>query len=428
MEHSRRRDSIKMKMIKKIIAIIVLCLLAVGSAAAQAPTEGQVTYLLDAGQNDLIFVNADGSAQSVPLGLGENEFISQSDMVVSEDGNLLAFCKYLPSEDQTLRTLVMRDLQAETNVWTREGMPMSGCRPGAFSPDGQLLAVGFAEDSLTTSNPDAWSLELLNTSTGETVHALEGSSDALPDFTEMTEFGFEEGFTVMPDVQHLNADTVIFWAVPFIGRDAPGQFPAISWNYQSGDVQQVEGWGHLNLDYLPATGELAYSMLDESQAAAVPSGPLPQANAVVVRDASGAETVVYRNSDWIVMDVTFVNNGRQLAVQLLSALDQSDPSTGEMSSVRYELVSRDGTVTQVPGEYQSATSIANADGGAWLYWTDHDPMQPDPPIAHVDYFNGTDLQSIWVQTPPESEIISFYNLLWTPPPEPASNLQPFAAQ
>ncbi|QPC82199.1 hypothetical protein G4Y79_21325 [Phototrophicus methaneseepsis] len=390
-------------------------------------TNEWVAYLLDAGQNDMLRISVDGVAEPVDLGLNQNEFISQGDMAVSDDGRLLAYCKYVPGTDETLRVLVVRDLTTGTDLWSQDYLPVAGCNPGAFSQDGRLLAVGLTEEDMPNADPEAWSLQLKEAATGETVYSLEGDNDALPAFSQMTDYGFAEGISVMPDVQFVGPETVIFWAIPFVGRDALGEYLSYSWNYQTGELQQVEGWGHLYMDYLPQTGEVAYSALDPNQPAAVPFGPSPQTNMVVIRDESGSETVVYRNSDWIISDVTFVDQGQQLAVQLLSAYDPLAPEES-VTHVRYEWVARDGTVTSLPGEYQSATSIGNAEGGAWVYWTDHDPMQPDPPIAHVDYFNGTDLTSLWVQNTPQSDIISFYNLLWTPPITTEADLPPFTAQ
>jgi hypothetical protein len=204
-----------------------------------------------------------------------------------------------------------------------------------------------------------WELRLIDAVTGETLASLDNENPIMP---PVALFG-QPNVPVLADVRELSRESVRFIAIPYVGSEGPAELPAFEWDVTAGTVSELPApYGYFNADYLPETGEIVFSMLDETLPAAQPFGPMPLANTVKVADSTG-EHVIYQNSDFVIASTSFVNNGQSVLVQLFSGFDEQNPDEMNMSS-RYVLVNRDGSVVELGQEFSGAVFVDAVPNGA----------------------------------------------------------------
>lgn len=407
--------------LSRIFSLLLICIMLSALPVMAQESADWFVYFFDSVNNDLVRVDASGAMQLYPLALAEGELVNISELAISNDGTLLAFCKWI--FDTPDHTLVVREIASGNNVFEMPIAPgYNGCRPSSFNSTGTQLALGLAREGFGTSGQDAsplWRLQVLDVPSGAVVHEL---TSEMPDAPVMDEYGRGGPVPLMADVLHFQGPDLIFRGIPYIGMEISAELPAWRWNLRTRTLTPIDNIGHLYSDYLPAADELAYPGLDASLPAAQPGGPLPQANAIIVQNSDGSSQVVYRNTQEVILNVHFINDGQALGISLLKALDMANPSA--ISTIRHVVLDRSGNVMEVGADYEQFTQLKAVPGGAVITWSEM--AGEGAPIAHLGIVEGDTLREIWSYQPPLNGGYSFLDLIWTPPVEAVSGLPNFA--
>jgi hypothetical protein len=379
-------------------------------------------YLFDNINNALIHVGTTVETQSFSLGIPTGSYIYG--MSVSDDGSQVAYCynhRTDPNADGIMK-LIVRDIDQQANLLEQDLGQLAGCSVTAFTSDLVALSMVYIYD-FNNMTGKLWELRLIDVLTGETVASLDNENPIMP---AVSMFG-QPNVPVMADVRELSRETVRFIAIPYVGSEGPAELPAFEWNLAAGTVSELPlPYGYFNADYLPETGEIVFSVLDETLPAAQPFGPMPLANTVKVLDATG-EHSIYQNSDFVIASTSFVNNGQSVLVQLFSGFDEQNPDAMDMS-IHYVLLNRDGSSVEVAQEFFGAVFTDAIPNGAVFAFTPQlasgglEPTQilvlgADGTLSHftdvtIDYSLG------W--SPPQ--------LVWTSASTVSSDLSPFVGQ
>jgi hypothetical protein len=406
---------------KSSIVILVMAILLMAMPAFAQDTSQWSAYLFDSINNALIRFSTSAETQSFSLGIPTGSYIYG--MSISSDGSQVAYCydhRIDPNAEGT-KKLVVRDIDQESNLIEMELGQVVGCSVTAFNSDVLALSLVFTYD-FNNMVGKLWELRLIDPLTGETRAALTNESPEMP---AVAMFG-QETVPLLAKVWEVSRERVRFLAIPYVGSEGPAQLPAFEWNVSEGTVSELPAaFGRFNADYLPETGEVVFPALDESLGAAMPNGPIPQANQVKILDAEGERTI-YQNTDWVITGASFVSNGEAVLVSMIAGYDEQNPEPMNLS--RYVLVKRDGTIIEFADEYNGAVFVDAIPNGAILVYTPQlgtgglDASQiflvaSDGTLSHftdvvVDYSLG------W--SPPQ--------LVWTSPSAISSDLIPFAGQ
>lgn len=172
------------------------------------------------------------------------------------------------------------------------------------------------------------------------------------------------------------------------------------------------------MDTLEATGEAAWVAINPDLPAGNPGGPMGAYNAVMLADESGQERMIYHSPEWIIADVTFINNGRQLAISLLESFDVDNPS---VQRSRWIALDRAGNVTEL-GTFESFSEVAAAPDGYYILWSQ---MSDDLNrlTMTLEYHTNGQATELW-SIEGENRGIT-WDLAWATPTETAGDLQPF---
>lgn len=410
---------------KFLLIIVGLLMLTLGGLPAFAQAEDWSVILFDGSTNRLIKVDADGTANPIDLGLDANTFANQ--FAFSPDGQLVAFCSNRPpmsADEGQVWMLVVLDIANDRVVMQQSFTDNQGCRASAFNSDSTVLAYGVVnylpwDENIDPSIP-AWELRLTDLS-GNVVNTLTANSAGVP------ELNLDDQFPVMPDVQTFGGDTLTVTAYPWVGMGGVINLPAFTWTLADDSVALAPQYvGRFNDDSLP-TGETVWSDLDTNLPAAQPDGPLPQANVVRVADANGDVRTIYQNSDYVVVSTVFVNNGQDVLVQLLEPADPNNQQQ-QIYGSRYDLISRDGTVTPIEGRYTSFAQGYAVPGGFVIVWAEHDPTLAAPPISHIDDYSSGSAEPVYTYDIPDgSQMITILTPVWATPSDIPATLPPFTA-
>lgn len=370
-----------------VIALIVL--------ASEQPkrTQAQATwfaYLFNNSNKALVRVNLDGSQEAFDLGLGDNAFFSPWDSAFSADGRLVAFCivDFAP-ETQGATHFYLRDIAAEENLLDIDLGTTIGCAlsPDAMNADATQVALSvvnyYPGDAETQTDPNEpiWQLFVFDTATGEVVNELNANSSLLEGL-EMT-----LGMPALPRVRLFAGNQIIFLDVPY-GIGGSPAFPSYIWSLDANTVAPIANW---QSPFLGTLGdELVWIDVDPDLPAGVPGGPIPGFNVVKYTDSSGDVRMIYHDPAWILTNAEFIDNGRQVAVQLLAPYD---PESVELQSTRWIALDRSGAVTELPsgGTY---SEIASAPDGFVLLGLDFAEDFSNPHTT-LTYFMGESETVLW---------------------------------
>lgn len=394
--------------------------------ALNTENTASVVYLASDREGTLLRVNNDGTSQTFSLGLSEN-FLAVGSIAFSSDSRLAAFCPIeRVNDEQTTRTLIVRDIEAGTNLLEIPYGSIPACNAEAFSPDNSTIAVSIVFNSAVENysgsrndEPD-WTLRLLDVNSGAVLREMSADSAFAPNFAAISNAWFDPRLPAMNQVLYYGNEEILFVAYPFYGGDGFLEVPGFRWNFASSTVTEVPGLGRFGADYLPATGELAYPMMDNNLPYAQPMGPAPTANTVQISDSSGTRTI-YRNTEWVILQARFINGGRQIAVVLLPAFDPDVENPGAQGN-RIEIINRDGTVQTLNDEFIGMQLLYGTGTGFTFQWTD---FLNSPPTFYIEVYNGQSLQSIWSYTPDAGN--NWLNMVWAAPMPGISGLAPFQA-
>lgn len=395
-------------------ALVLLCALALfGVAGGQAQAPWSV-YLLDNGTQTLVRVGADGSQAVVPLDLAPGDTVSAFDMSISPDGAKVAYCpvNYGDGSNSPSATLIVRDLVTQAEILRQSLGPALGCRV-TWRADGAFLALGIVHylPGASPAIPDlpAWELRVADPTAGSAIATLRS------DGPEVAAAGLPSDPPVLPVVRQFEGAELVFAALPF-ATGGPGVVPAFAWRVDAASLAPAEPWGHLQIDVL-AGSETAWAANDPARPAGQPPGPLPANNVAIVQDATGQERPVFASPDWLLIGTKFIDDGARLALQLVAPLD---PSAAEVSTpTRWVAVDRSGSVQDVTSA-ASYAQLAGAPGG-YVVLQAFTPEGGGAPTYTLDYNAGGQISTLWAA--PNSA--SVYDLVWTPPVQPAAGLTPF---
>jgi hypothetical protein len=362
--------------------------------------------------------------ERISLELGEDEFLSSSDLTISADGGLLAYCKIQFAESGSTRALVIRTVAPGSKVVEMPIDPVyGGCRPSAFNADASQLVLGLAMESYfdpnAASGVPSWRTQVLDVRTAEVLHEI--NSDSL-DTSVLDNFG-RGNVPMMADVIAFHNNLVTFRGIPYVGMEIPADIPAWLWDLSSGNTRPLENIGRMRSDFLYHTGEAVYPALDESLDAAIPNNPVSLANVVRIQDDRGVIKTIYQNEEDVVVATNCVMDGQAVAVTLLGGFDENRP--GDMSSIHFVLVDRSGAVRDLGPDYEQYAQIGSFPGGA-VVASSEIPDQGTP-IAHLALTQGDGLDHVWEYQPVMENGYSFLELVWTPQVEVAGTLPPFTA-
>ncbi|GAB5493846.1 MAG: hypothetical protein Phog2KO_40610 [Phototrophicaceae bacterium] len=402
-------------MLKKLVITTIVLLMMSSISMAQDSTSDWSAYLFDNINYDLIRVDADGNTNVFSLGLAENELLSLNELAVSHDGALVAYCKTIHFDDnETLsneKILIIREIETGENIQEITfGIPPS-CSVTAFSEDDSQIALSLVSLAFSDepSEESAWSLRLINVTSGVTEKILNDGDDIMPAFDM-----FGENIPLNADVRQFNAESLTFAGIPFVGMGGPPALPVYQWDFASDTITQFpQEFGRVNSDILASTGELAYPALDEALTAVEPEGPISQANVVNVLSADGTVTTIYQNEDRVIASAQFINDGQAVAIISLSGfLPNQDMTTANLLQV--DIVNRDG---------DSMTLDKLFDGGVWIESISEGMLIVYTPNPNENGMNSTQIL-VWTEDtlteiasylPDYSSGFSPLQLLWVSP-------------
>ncbi|MEZ4669245.1 MAG: hypothetical protein R3E39_15170 [Anaerolineae bacterium] len=391
-------------------------------------------YLYTSNNSQLVQVGPDGERAKYSLGVNieAGEWVNGFDLAVTPDGARVAFCfvTNTTSADgtslKTQATYVLRDIAAEQDIVRLDmGSPLS-CLTGetAFNPAGTSLTLAkvnsYPGDPNTDPNTPYWSLQIIDPLTGDVQAELNQHSP------QLAAIGIDPFLTtnpIIPLVLSFDDSGVIFTVAPFASE---GRLDAAyRWDFTSGAVIPATPWDKYGLSRQTASGEFVYADLDPALPVGEPGGPMANNNVVRVQDTTGApRTVFIGGSDWIVVNTAFVNQGRDLAINLLqSFVPSNDPQATQQ--LRWILLRRDGTQVELYADPDYA-ELAAVDNGYILLMQDFQRDQPNTyPSYNLIYGDGNEQRVIW-ELPP---IISYQNweIVWGTPTTMQADLPPFTA-
>jgi len=392
-------------MIKRSMLLVIGILLMTALSSAQETPQWSA-YLFDNINYDLIRVSHDGTTEAFSLGLSDNEYLSQNEITISHDGQLVAYCKTSRDQGNDLKILVIREIETGNNLHEITFGTHPACAATAFSEDDTWIALSLVHrNAFDTTGGDApfWSLRFINVETGATDESriLEETDEMMPEFVL-----FGEDIPLMAHIEQFDDEHIVFLGYPYVGMGGPSHVPAFDWNFADKTVTELSlEYGRIGNDFLPETGELVYPALDESLEAAQPDGPLALANVVNVQDADGTVNTIYHNEEWVIVNTTFINDGQSIAVLLLAGFEPG-MSPDKTNDLRIDIIDRDGTVTVLDREFDDALWLENAPGGMAIFFT------PNPSAdfngTQILLWNGSELELV-------AEYLPDYSNGWSPP-------------
>lgn len=404
-----------------LLCVLALLLLTTPRLATPSPataqdtaqdTPGWALMLLDAEQRQLITVTLDGQAERQPLPVAGNTFVGPGDLIVSPNGERVAFAAFTYNNDGTAtQTLAVQSLANAEVLVERDFANIEDFRVSAFDASGERVVVGVVnrlfEGQADAASPDGplWSLLVLDAATGETVARLDSDNDAV-----QTLPGRLPDIAYMPLAVDVTGTVLAISQVPWIGAGIDETF-GFTWDFDADTVQDAPRFASSVLSRQPATGEVAQIALDTDAPLPDTAMPLTPFNAVdVLQD--GAARTVFRSADSIVLDVQFIANGARLAIHLL----QGDR---EPQQSKWVVLDRDGTVRDLtPYAANVFVEVRPAPNGFVALRTTYPQDFTAAPDVVLTFEGDGQPVTLWEGTG------DFYNIVWNAP-HPYDTAPPF---
>lgn len=401
-------------MLKKLIIAIWFILMIGSMSSAQEMAEWSA-YLFDNINYDIVRVNADGDTQAFSLGLDGNELLSLNNLAISHDGTLVAYCKTVRVNDtdstNDLQVMIIREIETGNNLHEITFGTPPACSVTAFSEDDSQIAVSLVSRNFMEEPTDepAWSLRLLDVTTGETQTILNEGDDIMPDFDV-----FGENVPLRAGVRQFDEASITFAGFPFVGMGGPAFIPVYRWDFAENTITQLsDAIGRVNNDVLESTGEIVYPALDETLSAAQPDGPIPQANVVNVMSADGTETTIYQNEEWVIVGTRFIEGGQAVGITLVRGFEPNQ-DMNEANTLRVDIVGRDGTVTTLEQTFNGGMWFEGVANGALFVYTPN-PTSEGWDATKILVWDGNALSEVATYLPDYSTGWSPPQLLWVSP-------------
>ena len=396
---------------RRIVLGVVLCLtlvLAAAPADAQELSDWSV-YLFNSANPQLVRAYADGTQVEYDLGLPAGVYLNPFDMAFTRDGNRLAYCMQLPPSDpsagQPSSQVVIRDLVNAVDLQIVDLGPVMGCRLSTFSADDTQLAAGTI--NYFPGMPDApvdvpvWQLFVIDVASGQPVDLINSNSSPLFQSEPVARGAF------LPDARYFDNNQIVFSLMPY-GTEGLADYPSYVWQLADGSVSEIAYWGKTSIDSL-STGELIWVDYDDSLAAGQPGGPMPTFNVVKLADKTGQSRTIFASTDWIPFRAIFINDGREILIQLLQPFDPNSPVMAQ--GTRFVALDRSGNVRELDA-FISFAEPAPVPGGYVMLWSE-DTGGTAPPPLHLNDYSANGVDEIWSITSDNMGVS--WSIVWSPP-------------
>lgn len=353
---------------RKWILLIAL-LLMIGAplmSLQRAEAGGQwFAYVYEAETKTIMRVYLDGTVEPYDLGVAADAYVSSWDMAFDRlNPAKVAFCvtNYSTGESIPPLTLYIRDLQQATTLAQRDLGKGIGCHVSAFSEDSTLIAVSIAnyypgDPEADTSKP-TWQLFLLDANTGDIRYEINATSPLIAE-TSLT-----PDFTLLPEVRYFANGQALFIAVPYGIGGAPN-FDAFNWRFEENTIAPVDYWGRSSIAVFG--GELMWADQDPSLPFGEPGGPMPANNVLMLADKSGGTKMIYHSPDWLLSDIEYIHDGKQVAIMLYPSFDPNAQAAGEGKWIALD---RSGAVTDLETGIAGYAEVVAAAQGYAIMKTD----------------------------------------------------------
>lgn len=406
------------KQVKFLTSLLTAAVLifGVGAVFAQEPLPDEPWSVYLYNDVEIRQFNADGPSATYNPQTGNSLFASM--IAVSPDESRIATCTTAPSFDPnglSVATLTVHDLTAQSRLFDVALGEAIACEVtrDAFSLDGAQMAVGLITPWPTAPRtPQAeitWQIHLIDTATGEIIHTLDSLSAQSGGLDSVS------GGMYLPYIRRVEAGEVIFALVPWFTHGQPYN-DAYRWDLATNSITEEPMWGRtfgFGDQILTADGfEFAYTMLDESQPAAISDGPVSPMNTVVVQREGGEPQAVYTNTEELITEVGYINDGNALAIQLLQGDErETEPGYPIQQRVRWIMLTRDGTVTEIVPSFDGGPVDVMAVPDGYLQFTGIYGVEGILPSLNVVTSEGT--TNLWTFDPNGTG----FNLLYATPPD-----------
>jgi hypothetical protein len=398
-------------MLKRIILLAALLLLALAFSCPAAAQPNWSLVLFDSVSQGLLRVSLDGTHTPIDLGLPAGSIINQQSVDFSADASHVAYCATTNQTDGAHAALYAREVSGSAPLFNADLGKSDGCWI-KYSRDGSQIAAGvvhhYAGDPNADPNVPAWELLVFDAISGQQLHEMNPTKQ--PASLDATR-------TIMPEVRYFAGDLIVFAGLAW-GTEGSPVSPAYLWQTSSDALQPVDRWWRSGWDTLAFTGELTWVELNPDLPAAEPGGPVPQANVVHLASDSGDEISIYKESDWVILDTKFIDDGRQLAINELQGYSAGSDPGSQLN--RWIALNRDGTVTQLATTLGFSQVVSAPDGYAIFQASDNSAT----PVLTLEYHTGRETTTLWQQQ--ASGGVS-WSILWSQPVSTDASLRPFQA-
>jgi len=378
---------------RRIVLGVLLCLalvLVAAPANAQAQSDWSV-YLFNSANPQLVRVYADGRQVTYDLGLPEGVFLNPFDMAFTHDGERLAYCMQLPPSEsnggQPSSQVVIRDLANAVDLHVIDLGPVMGCRLSMFSADDTQLAAGtinyFPGAQDAAGEGPVWQLFVIDVASGQPVDLVNSTSSPLFESEPVARGAF------LPDARYFDNNQIVFSLLPY-GTEGLADYPTYLWQLADGSVSTIEHWGKTSTDAL-ATGELIWIDYDAALPAGQAGGPMASFNVVKLADKSGQTRTIFASTDWIPFRAMFINDGREILIQLLQPFDPNNPVASQ--GTRFVALDRSGSVRELDA-FIAFAEPSPVPGGYVMLWSEDTGGTAPPPI-HLNHYSAGGTDEIW---------------------------------
>ncbi|GIK64711.1 MAG: hypothetical protein BroJett018_25050 [Chloroflexota bacterium] len=407
-----------------LLIMVIFVALPVFPASARQSDTTPLAYVYNAQADELIAIYADEVGQTYHLGIadlfaeGASYSIGANDLAFDETGSRVAFCAvdYTRNIEAVYPArLIVRDLPSATNILDLDLGTVTACRVPKKSfnavSNTVFVSLTIAPYGDPVGIPPTWRLIRVDVAGGTIVNEVNTSTPELvsSDFADVP---------TAADIQYMEASgaTIVFSPYPY-GAGGGFEAEAYIWQIAINVITQASDWGQPIMDVLPASGERVYLDVDPSLPGGdVPVGDIPHFNAVrIVDETSVTPRTIYHRPEGAFFDVTFVNEGQQIAAQFIP----DDPA----ANILWLIVDRDGQVTEINADH-IFSDIQNAPGGYVNFWIDQEPSGDTVGTSfYLGYTSEAQSATMWNADSPDSS--AYWELAWVQPVIGILDLTPF---
>jgi len=390
------------------ISLLIL-LLSITSTSAQ-DTPSTIVYLHEPVLGELFRVDADGNMTAYSLGVEDTQFTQVSNIAINDAGTQAAYCmtNYRPADSERAQaTFIVRDIMAETNLVSVDLGDTASCETGEYNEDQSQITIAhviyetfFPEQELDPERP-SWRLLVMDTSTGEIVHALNGNQDNAPSITFMD----REAEQILARTVAFTEGRVYFKAYPYLPTHVSVD-NAYIWDITSGEIQPYPALGTGMTDFLPETEELIFGAQSDTLPMPQVMGIGPAYNAIRYQQGIDSTPVtLFESAEETVNSIDFVFDGERILAGLTNTSDMENIQS------RWVMLDREGVITGEFDAPEMVRTVIDGAGGLIVLHEEQVPMRF--PTSILSYYDGETLTEFWrYEFPEEQESWAGLSLVW----------------